>query len=252
MDKRKVIFMGTKKIGYMCFAYLIEQAEVLGIEIVGLYTKQNTTLGSGYDLSELAIKHSISLFFSLDNMPDCDIIYSVQYHQILKKEHIQKAKILAVNLHMAPLPEYRGCNQFSYAIIENKKEFGTTIHQLDESIDSGAIIFEKRFPIPSACWVGELYNITYEHTLSLYTSTLHNICTGTYTLTPQAELITERGTSLHYRKEMDGLKIIDVSWDDEKKQRYIRATSMAGFEMPYSIINNEKVYYTPKETVEKK
>lgn len=72
----------------------------------------------------------------------CNIV-----EEILNAEHIGHAKNIALNLHMAPLPEYRGCNQFSFAIADNKKEFGTTIHKMDTGIDHGNILFEKRFPI---------------------------------------------------------------------------------------------------------
>ena len=107
-------------------------------------------------------------------MPNVDFIYSVQYHQILKKEDIQKAGIIALNLHMAPLPEYRGCNQFSFALLDNKKEFGTTIHQLDAQIDHGDLLFEKRFPIPENCWIEQLYSLTYDASLLLFKESLKN------------------------------------------------------------------------------
>ncbi|MBK8684503.1 MAG: hypothetical protein IPN26_05660 [Bacteroidetes bacterium] len=75
-----------------------------------------------------------------------DFLISVQYHQILNERHIQKARTLAINLHMAPLPEYRGCNQFSFAILDQYPEFGTTLHVMDERIDHGDILFEKDSP----------------------------------------------------------------------------------------------------------
>jgi methionyl-tRNA formyltransferase len=243
MDKLKVVFLGTKKIGYACFQYLIQQSDALNIEIIGLFTKENTTLGNGISLTNLAIQNAITDYHSLDSLPECDILYSVQYHEILKQKHIDKAKIIALNLHMAPLPEYRGCNQFSFAIIDNKKEFGTTIHQMQTGIDDGDMLFEKRFAIPENCWVNDLYELTYKHTLSLFQETLKDIISSKYELKPQSLFIESRGTSMHYRNEMDALKIIDTTWDEEIKHRYIRATSMPGFEMPYSIVDGEKLYY---------
>ena len=61
---------------------------------------------------------------------------------------------------MAPLPEYKGCNQFSFAIIDEVNEFGTTIHEIEASIDSGPIIAEKRFFINNNLWVKDLYELT--------------------------------------------------------------------------------------------
>src|SRR5580658_5463212 len=145
MPPKKLVFLASKPIGYECFAYLISQATVLNTEIAGLLTHARKEFGNAHDLNVLANEHHIPILNSLADLPECDIIYSVQYHELLKKEHIDKAGQVCVNLHMAPLPEYRGANQFSFAIIDDKKEFGTTIHCIDTRIDHGDILFQKRF-----------------------------------------------------------------------------------------------------------
>jgi methionyl-tRNA formyltransferase len=170
-------------------------------------------------------------------------LYSVQYHQILKQVDINKAK-LALNLHMAPLPEYRGANQFSIAIIESKKEFGTTIHIMDRKIDHGAILFEDRFEIPFNCQVSQLYDITAQSALKLFITTFSKILKEEFKLKQQELLVPERGSSFHFKNEMQTLKNIDFNWDTNKIAVYIRATAMPGFEAPYCIIDNRKIYFT--------
>ncbi len=244
MLKKTVIFLGSKPIGYECFAYLVAQREQLNIEVVGLLTQARKEFGDGHDLAALAAENSIPVFVSLEEMPDCDVIYSVQYHDILKAQHIAKAKQVAVNLHMAPLPEYRGSNQFTFAILEEKKEFGTTIHTMLPGVDNGDIVFQKRFPIPEDCWVDDLYQQTFKASLNLFKQTLSHVITGNYKTVAQDLLVNKYGTSMHYRKEMKALKVIDLKWDKEKIQRYVRATSMPGFEPPYCFIDGERVYFT--------
>ena len=244
MQKKKIVFLGSKPIGYDCMAYLISQKDTLNIEIAGVLTHARKEFGNAHDLNVLAGEQNIPLINSLEQLPDCDIMYSVQYHEVLKQEHINKAVQIALNLHMAPLPEYRGSNQFSFAILENKKEFGTTIHKIDTQIDHGDILFQKRFPIPENCWVNDLYKLTYTASLNLFQQTLAHIVNGNYKPVPQELLIPKFGTSLHFRKEASAIKVIDLSWDKEKIDRYIRATSMPGFEPPYCIINGEKVHFT--------
>jgi methionyl-tRNA formyltransferase len=195
-------------------------------------------------LADLATEHNIPVISSLQEMPECDIIYSVQYHQILREEHIAKAKELAVNLHMAPLPEYRGSNQFSFALMDGKEEFGTTIHKMDTRIDHGDILFQKRFAIPQNCWAFQLYELTYEASLKLFCQTLGHIVTGNFRAVPQADLVQSKGTSLHYRHEIVDLKRIDLSWDEEKIKLHIRATTMPGFEPPYCEVDKRKIYFS--------
>lgn len=246
MQKKSIVFLGSKPIGYECFRHLIAMQEKCNYEIAGLLTQQRREFGSGHDLAALAAEHSIPLIADLALLPACDILYSVQYHQILKQEHIDKAKMLALNLHMAPLPEYRGSNQFSFAILDGKKEFGTTIHQMDARIDHGDIFFYKRFPIPEGCWVNDLYQLTYEASLELFKETLEQLVAGNCQPTPQQELVARYGTSLHYRSEMATIKIIDLDWDSQKIERHIRATSMPGFEPPYTLINGTKIFFTTR------
>lgn len=243
MEKQSIIFLGSKTIGYQCFQFLIEKASELNIEIVGLLTNENTTIGKEFSLIKLANQNQISIYESPDSIPNADILYSVQYHKILKEKEIKKAKKIAINLHMAPLPEYRGCNQFSFAIAENKKEFGVSIHQMDSRIDHGDILFEKRFPIPENCWIEQLYKLSFDVAFNLFKETILSIVQGQYELISQENLKSERGSSLHFRNEIQNLKQIDLSWSKEKIERTIRATSMPGFEPPYAIIDNKKFYF---------
>jgi len=243
MEKQSLVFLGSKPIGYHALHYLIHQREQLHLDIKGILTNDNPAFSNHLSLKKLAMEYDIPVFNSLKEMPEADFLYSVQYHEILKEEDILKAGKIALNLHMAPLPEYRGCNQFSFAIAEDKKEFGTTIHKIDTAIDHGDILFERRFAIPEACWISELYDLTLNASIDLFIETISDIVNGTYTITPQQTLVAERGTSIHYRKEIDDLKKIELSWDCEKIERHIRATYMPGFEPPYALIGNEKIYF---------
>lgn len=244
MSKQSVLFLGAKPIGYQCLAYLIQNQEELGIQIDGVLTNDHKNFQTSESVSQLAEKNHITVYNNLDNLPTCDYLISVQYHEILKEKHITRARKLAVNLHMAPLPEYRGCNQFSLAIIDNKKEFGTTLHQIDTRIDHGGIIAEKRFPIPADCWVHTLYDLTYEASVELFTTTMPAIFSDNYSITPQHTLEEIRGSALHFRKEIQSLKQIDLQWDADKIKRHIRATYMPGFEPPFTYIHDQKVYFT--------
>ena len=240
---KSLIFLGAKPIGYQCLEYLLSVREALGITVSGVLTQTRKEFGGDHDLRALATANNIPLLATANEIPPCDILYSVQYHEILKQDHIDKAAQIAVNLHMAPLPEYRGCNQFSFAIIDGREEFGTTIHRMDAGIDHGDILFESRFAIPENCWVDTLYQMTESASLQLFKDSLGKIINGLYSPTSQASLIETRGTSIHYRKDIRQLKEIDLSWPVDKIDRHIRASSMPGFEPPYTMIGGKKIFF---------
>lgn len=240
--KNKVLFLGSKPIGHHCLKHLIEFQKKYNIEIIGVLTNNTNRLGQA-DLTALCQENNIKLLFDINDILnlDCDFLISVQYHEILKKEHIQVAKKAAINLHMAPLPEYRGCNQFTFAIIDDKNEFGTTLHMMDEGIDSGDILAESRFEIPKNCFVQELYDLTYKASCELFDKHISNIFQEVYKPIPQSHYLNSRTSSIHYRKDINEAKTIDLNWDKEKIWRHIRATSMPGFTPPYAIINDKKL-----------
>lgn len=236
-----IVFLGAKTIGWDCLQILHAQAANLGWRLIAVATNPNAALGQHQQWNDFCTTQHIPLLSHLDELPNCDIIVSVQYHQILKARHIAKAKQIALNLHLAPLPEYRGCNQFSFAIIDQAKQFGVTLHRLETGIDSGDILFERRFELPPDCFVQDLYERSCQAARELWQQHIGDIARGNYTLIPQSSLIAERGTSYHYRHEIDALKEIDLDWSAEKIARHLRATYFPPFDPPYSWVAGRKV-----------
>jgi methionyl-tRNA formyltransferase len=144
---------------------------------------------------------------------------------------------------MAPLPEYRGCNQFSFAILNGDREFGTTLHRIEEGIDSGDILAERRFPIAEDVTVQELYTVTFEESVKLFEDTLPRLVDQTYTLCPQEAYRATRKSSIHYRKDIEALKRIDLAASEEEIYRRIRATAMPGFAPPYALVGRHKIEF---------
>ena len=83
-----------------------------------------------------------------------------------------------------------------------------------------------------------------EKVLTLFQENIANILSNQFSMKPQKDFESERGTSIHYRNEISDIKRIDLSWDKAKVERHIRATYMPGFEPPYTMIGNEKVYFS--------
>jgi methionyl-tRNA formyltransferase len=65
---------------------------------------------------------------------------SVSYHQILPKSLIDMFPGGVLNCHPARLPKNRGCFPTFWPIIEGDQETDYTIHEMNEGIDSGAIV----------------------------------------------------------------------------------------------------------------
>ena len=230
--------------GYSALNFLIENSHQLAVEIVAVLSNDRKISETDKSILMLASANQIPVLENADELlrlNPFDFLISIQYHEILKQKHIDCAKNLAVNLHMAPVPEYRGCNQFSFAIIDNAKEFGTTLHVLGTGIDSGDILFENRFPISTNETVVSLHKKTTQKSIELFEENIKDILTGNYVPTPQKSFKNIRPFGFHLRNEINHIKQIDLSWDEEKIDRHVRATYFPPFAPPFVIVNGKKV-----------
>jgi methionyl-tRNA formyltransferase len=76
-----------------------------------------------------------------------DLFVSMSFNQIFKNDIINTPKLKTINCHAGKLPFYRGRNILNWALINDEKEFGITVHYIDEGIDTGDIILQRVFPI---------------------------------------------------------------------------------------------------------
>jgi len=72
---------------------------------------------------------------------------SVSYDQILRKQILTTAPLGFINFHAGMLPYYRGRNVINWAIINGETEIGLTAHHVNEGIDTGDIILQRRLPV---------------------------------------------------------------------------------------------------------
>lgn len=72
----------------------------------------------------------------------CDVLVSMSFNQIIKKDLITASKLGFINCHAGALPFYRGRNPINWALINGEEKIGVTVHYIDEGIDTGDIIIQ--------------------------------------------------------------------------------------------------------------
>jgi methionyl-tRNA formyltransferase len=85
--------------------------------------------------------------------PACVVVSS--YNRVLPAELIAQRRF--VNVHYAPLPEYRGRANVNWAIINGEPEAAISIHVLVPRLDAGNVLYQKRIPIGPDDTVTDLY-----------------------------------------------------------------------------------------------
>ena len=69
------------------------------------------------------------------------------FMKILSKKFIKKFSGKIVNIHPSLLPKYKGLNTHQKALKNNDKYSGCTVHYIDDKVDSGKIILQKKVKI---------------------------------------------------------------------------------------------------------
>lgn len=92
-----------------------------------------------------SVNHPNSLLQIKDYKPD--LLVSILGNEIFKKQLIDLAPKGCLNLHTALLPKYRGLMPTFWVLRFCEKETGVSVFFVDDGIDSGPIIVQKRILI---------------------------------------------------------------------------------------------------------
>ncbi len=163
----KLIFMGTPQFAVPSLLALLEA----GHEIAGVVTRVDKPAGRGRTITAPAVKiaareRNLPLFqpkrvrdpefVAALRKREPEAIVVAAYGQILPKEVLTLPPYGCINIHASLLPAYRGAAPINWAIIRGDRETGITIMQMDEGMDTGAILMQESIAIEPADTAGNL------------------------------------------------------------------------------------------------
>ena len=94
------------------------------------------------------IKRNIELISNLKNL-SCDLFIVIAYGKILPKEILDIPKYKSWNAHASLLPRWRGAAPIQWSILDGDKFTGVGIMKMEEGLDTGDILVEKKIIIDS-------------------------------------------------------------------------------------------------------
>ena len=156
---------------------------------------------------------------------EADIYVSMSFNQILKKEIIDSAPKGFINCHAGALPFYRGRNPLNWVLINGEKEFGITVHYVDEGIDTGDIIEQELYPIGPNENYGDLLDKAIIGCADVLYRALVAIDGGCEKRLLQSD-IHKVGTYFGIRKLGD--EWLDFEWPSQRIHNFVRAIACPG------------------------
>jgi len=133
---------------------------------------------------------------------ECDLFVSMSFNQIFRNGFINLPPLKTINCHAGKLPFYRGRNILNWVLINDEKEFGITVHYVDEGIDTGDIILQRCYPITDKDNYATLLECAYEGCATNLYDAIKAIQNNDVTVIPQ-ESIHPIGLYCSARREGD-------------------------------------------------
>ncbi|WP_419571695.1 methionyl-tRNA formyltransferase [Rheinheimera sp.] len=165
----RIIFAGTPDFAARHLQALLDSEH----QVIAVYSQPDRPAGRGHQLQQspvkqLALAHKIPVYQpkSLKKAPaqqelaalNADLMVVVAYGLILPLAVLQAPKLGCINVHGSLLPRWRGAAPIQRAIWAGDEQSGVTIMQMDEGLDTGAMLSKAACPIASDETSTSLYN----------------------------------------------------------------------------------------------
>jgi len=248
----KLVFMGTPQFAVQPLRALA----AAGHEIAGVVTRIDKPAGRGRVLTSPPVKRAAlemglavfqprrvrePEFIEALRELNPDAVVVAAYGQILPKDILVLPRFGCINIHASLLPLYRGAAPINWAIIRGERETGITIMQMDEGMDTGAVLAQESIPIDPRDTTGTLTEKLSQIGGRLIVDTLARIESGGLTAVPQDNSKTSMAPLL--KKEL-GL----IDWTLSAEEIHNRVRGLSPWPGAYSFLDNTMVKILASET----
>jgi len=154
----RIVFIGTGEVGVPTLQGLLKSEH----DVVGVVTQPDKPVGRSQQIEPPPIKRiPITTNIAILQPPRIkdphaieeiraitpDVIVVMAYGQILPRAVLEIPKIACLNLHASLLPRWRGAAPIQAAIAAGDQETGITVMYMDEGLDTGDILLERKLDI---------------------------------------------------------------------------------------------------------
>lgn len=190
-ERLRIVFAGTPEFASVHLQGLLDAAEH---EVIAVYSQPDRPAGRGKKLKPspvkaLALEHGIPVYQPVnfkdpadqqqlaDLQPDVMVV--VAYGLLLPKVILETPRLGCINVHGSLLPRWRGAAPIQRAIEAGDQESGVVIMQMDEGLDTGAMLVTARCDISANETAASLHDKLAELGVPALNQTLQQLASGT-------------------------------------------------------------------------
>ena len=197
-SRLRLAFMGTPDFAVPSLSALVEA----GHDLAAVYTQPPRPAGRGHrerrsPVHEFAAGHGLPVHTPVSlRHPDeqeafaalsLDAAVVAAYGLILPKPVLDAPRLGCLNVHASLLPRWRGAAPIHRAILAGDAETGITIMQMDEGLDTGAMLLREAIPIDDTTTTGALHDRLAALGADLIVQALTKAASGDLDPVPQPE-----------------------------------------------------------------
>lgn len=243
MTNLRIVFMGTPTFAVPCLDILVTH----GYPVVAVVTAPDKPQGRGHKIVPSPIKLAAQKYNIpvlqptnlkstdfLEELDSCQAnLYVVVAFRMLPKVVWSKPTLGSINLHASCLPKYRGAAPINWAIIQGEQTTGVTTFFIEESLDTGNILFQEEEPIYELDTVGTLAERLQYKGANLLLKTVQAISSGQYATISQSSLPEEALTKAPkiYREDCQ------INWQQSSNQVYNFIRGLSPYPGAWTILN---------------
>jgi methionyl-tRNA formyltransferase len=168
-----------------------------------------------------------------------EVAISVNWQTMVERRMLEQFRYGVINAHAGDLPRFKGNACPNWAILSGEEKVVLTLHLMDETLDGGAILLQREFPLSANTYVSDIYRFMSENIPPMFVGVLQGLADGTILPIKQT---TEQSRSLRCfpRLPRDG----EVDWNrsavDLSRLVHASAEPFAG---AYSFIGTNKIIF---------
>src|SRR5438093_12900203 len=225
----RIVFLGTGEIGLPTLDALLNSEH----ELVGVVTQPDKPVGREQRIEPTPIKRAIAKTAipilqparikdqsSIEEIRalKADVIVVMAYGQILASDVLKIPRITCLNLHASLLPRWRGAAPIQAAIAAGDRKTGITVMYMNEGLDTGDILLQRRIEIRPKETGGSLHDLLAQIAPEALLESLRLLAAGDAARIPQDNAQATYAPKL---KREDG----EIDWSEpaEVIERKIRA-----------------------------
>lgn len=259
MPALRIIFMGTPEFATATLAKILDE----GYDVVGVITAPDRPAGRGRkpqesDVKKYAKSRGLTVL-QPTNLKNKDFLSELRdlnanlqivvAFRMLPKSVWALPEFGTFNLHASLLPDYRGAAPINWTIINGETETGATTFFIDEKIDTGEIILQKKTDIAENDTAGTLHDRLMHLGAGLVVKTVRQIEKGSVRTEKQKN---SSSSKIAYKIHRD---TCEIDWSDSLEAIHNKIRGLSPYPAAWTtLVNGDeklalKIYRSSKEKI---